>query len=91
MLELPSWAAKSLLVGILSTPTYSTATVAGLVALLICIGILVRLYRQNAIKINIPQYQWDTSAAGTPKKRWMWDSLQLLREGYFKVISIKTP
>ncbi|KAL1872678.1 hypothetical protein Daus18300_004224 [Diaporthe australafricana] len=44
----------------------------GLVTLLtcMCIGVL--------------RYQWNTGVAGTPKKRWMWDSLQLLREGYSK-------
>ncbi|KAK2048033.1 cytochrome P450 [Colletotrichum somersetense] len=29
-------------------------------------------------------FLWDTGAAGTAKKRWMWDSLKLLREGYSK-------
>jgi hypothetical protein len=90
MPEMPAWAGKTLFDRILSIPTDSTATVAGLVALLMCIGILARLYRRNSIKTNIQQYQWDTGAAGTAKKRWMWDSLKLLREGYFKVNSIKT-
>ena len=60
-----------------------------MVALLICFGLLARLYRRNATEIDIQEYQWDTGATGTAKKRWMWDSLKLLREGYFKVNSIK--
>lgn len=82
MPEMPAWAVKTLFDRISSTPT---ATVAGLVALLVCIGILARLYGRSSIKTNIRRYQWDTGAAGTAKKRWMWDSLKLLREGYFKV------
>ena len=90
MSEKPAGALRALVDGILSIATDSTARVAGLVAFLICIGILAQLHRRNSIKTNIPQYQWDTGAAGTAKKRWMWDSLKLLREGYFKVNSIRT-
>ena len=91
MPEMPAWAAKPLSGGSLSFITDSRATGPALVASLICIGILARrLYRRNPTKINIQHYQWDDGAAGTAKKRWMWDSLKLLREGYFKVNSIKT-
>ncbi|KAL4901001.1 hypothetical protein BDW74DRAFT_89620 [Aspergillus multicolor] len=56
------------------------STLAGLVG---CIFILAHLLRRRtSLNPNIQHYQWDTSALGSPKKRWMWDSLRLLREGY---------
>lgn len=64
----------------------ATALVGLLVAFLgILISILALSHRQRLIESNIPLYQWDTGVAGSAKKRWMWDSLRLLREGYSKV------
>ncbi|KAF8867032.1 cytochrome P450 [Acephala macrosclerotiorum] len=31
---------------------------------------------------SVPFYQWNTSASGKPQKRWLWDSANLLKEGY---------
>lgn len=79
---MPAWASEIPL-----GPQNSTVALGGLVTLLtcLCIGSLVRLRRRNLISKDIQRYQWNTGVAGTPKKRWMWDSLQLLREGYSKV------
>lgn len=79
---MPTWVSETPL-----GPQNSIAAVGGLVTLLtcMCIGILVRRRRRGSISSNIQRYQWNTGVAGTPKKRWMWDSLQLLREGYSKV------
>jgi hypothetical protein len=55
------------------------------VGLIICILILAHLLRSTFFTkpgVLIQRYQWDTSALGSRKKRWMWDSLTLLREGY---------
>ncbi|KAL4939386.1 hypothetical protein BDV06DRAFT_214358 [Aspergillus oleicola] len=52
--------------------------------LIVSILILAHLLRSTFTKpgVLIQRYQWDTSALGSRKKRWMWDSLTLLREGY---------
>ncbi|KAH8659907.1 cytochrome P450 [Xylariales sp. PMI_506] len=64
-------------------PTNHFAALAALVAALIaCASILTQFRRRDAL--NIQRYQWETGVSGTAKKRWMWDSLNLLREGYFK-------
>ncbi|KAL4977327.1 cytochrome P450 [Aspergillus desertorum] len=52
-------------------------------AFIACFLILAQLLRRRAsVKSDIQRYQWDTRTFGSPKKRWMWDSLRLLREGY---------
>lgn len=72
-----------------SRPPNSIAALGGLFALLTlaCTGILAYIRRRNSTDTipNIQRYQWDTGVAGNVKKRWMWDSLKLLREGYSKV------
>ncbi|KAL2817756.1 cytochrome P450 [Aspergillus cavernicola] len=56
----------------------------GLIAILSCTWILLQRSRASAPNPSIQHYQWDNRAAGTAKKRWLWDSLTLLREGYFR-------
>jgi len=71
------WGLEMALSTVLSNPLPAAA---GFVA---CIFILARLLRRGTlIRPAIGHYQWDTSVAGSRKKRWMWDSLRLLREGY---------
>lgn len=56
-----------------------------IVLLLFGVYHLVLNSRQRAMNDAIPRYEWDTRSASGAKKRWMWDSLSLLREGYAKV------
>ncbi|WYZ44885.1 hypothetical protein EsH8_VIII_000201 [Colletotrichum jinshuiense] len=74
---------KTLLEGIPWATANPVAAFGVLALLLICIGMLAQLRRSSA-NSDIQRYQWDSGVAGTAKKRWMWDSLRLLREGYFK-------
>lgn len=56
-----------------------------IVIVLIAFTAAVYLRRIFEKKSDVPFYQWDTAVAGSPRKRWMFDSLNLLREGYSKV------
>ncbi|KAL4779475.1 cytochrome P450 [Aspergillus varians] len=74
---MPFWDLKLASNAMISTPLPIAA------GLVICSFMLAQLLRRRTfIRPAIQHYQWDTSVSGSPKKRWMWDSLQLLREGY---------
>lgn len=81
MLETPSWD----LANWFGTPNSTVTWVVSLSMLGACAGFLVLLSRKDPSIPNIKRYEWDTSISGTAKKRWMWDSLNLLREGYLRV------
>lgn len=81
MLKTPDW-----VVGIcLSLSDSTVARVASLSLFGACIAILAHLNWKQSSSPKIQHYKWDTSVFGSVKKRWMWDSLNLLREGYSKV------
>ncbi|KAL4970622.1 cytochrome P450 [Aspergillus stella-maris] len=54
--------------------------------LIVCILILASFLRITFARptILVQRYQWDSRSLGSRKKRWMWDSLNLFREGYVK-------
>lgn len=66
-------------------PTHSARTIALFLAGLVLVALLAQFQARDRPQPNFPLYGWDTSVTGTAKKRWMWDSLKLLREGYAKV------
>ena len=82
MSQVKAWAVAIFSDGILESPAAKAAVLA---ALLAGVGVLARLVGPSPTKVNSPHYQWDTGVSGSAKKRWMWDSLKLLREGYSKV------
>ncbi|GIJ88793.1 hypothetical protein Asppvi_007720 [Aspergillus pseudoviridinutans] len=65
--------------------SFSTATTSTAIIVLV-LGLYILLIPLHAASKSttgsIPLYEWDTRALGSPKKRWMWDSISLLREGY---------
>ena len=68
----------------------STAKVVVFAAALIFFGLVGR-YRRSTTQTGFQEYDWDTSTAGGVKKRWLWESLRLLREGYNKVRPTLSP
>lgn len=52
---------------------------------IVLFGIATFYLPRSREKPPVPFYQWNTSAAGKPQKRWLWDSANLLKEAYNQV------